>query len=276
MDKFIVAVFPGEAGAFSGLKRLKALHQSGDVTLVRWAIVQKAASGAVTVKEVGDPEVNDTLFGALLGGLVGVLGGPVGAAMGMSMGALFGAFGDLNEIEIGEDFLDQISTELTPGRSALVAEVFETWVTPVDVEMEAAGGIVLRQDRFNFEDEKAAREADARRLELQRLRAEWGRANDERKAKLQASIDTAEAKLKASVNKIEKRLDQTREDSERKVTALQEQLGRARDETRREIERQIEEVRSDLAARSAKLETAGKLAREALAPPVKAPHHEPA
>jgi uncharacterized membrane protein len=275
MDKFVVTVFPDEAGAYAGVKKLKALHQSGSLTLVRWAVVQKDARGGIAVKEVGDPEVGNTVFGALLGGLVGLLGGPVGAAMGMSMGAMFGALGDLRELDVGEDFLEQVSDQLTKGRSSVVAEVFEAWVAPLDAEMEEVGGVVLRQIRFDFEDEKAAREAEADRRELERLRAEWAQAAAERKAKLQASIERTEAKLDASLTRIEKRLDRLDEDAERKIKALQDQLAEARDETRREIERQIADTRADLEARRAKLKQAAGLAREALAP-AKAAHAEPA
>lgn len=275
MDKFIVAVFPDEAGAYAGVRRLKELHRARSLTLVRWAVVQKDAKGAVAVKEVGDPEVGNTVFGALLGGLAGVLGGPVGAAMGMSIGAVFGALGDLRDLDVGEDFLEQVSAELTNGRSAVVAEVFETWVAPLDAEIEAAGGVLVRQIRFDFEDEKAAREAEAERRELERLRAEWRQATEEQKARLKASIERTEAKLQASLVKIDRRLDRISEDAERKIQALQDQLAQARDEKRQEIEQQITEAHSDLEVRREKLRQAGELVRNALAP-AKAARREPA
>jgi hypothetical protein len=49
---------------------------------------------------------------------------------------------------------------LAPGRSAIVAEIEEDWVTPLDSHMEAAGGIVLRAWRDDIEDERIRREAE--------------------------------------------------------------------------------------------------------------------
>lgn len=266
MDKFIIAVFPDEAGAYAGLQKLKGLHTNGSLSLFRWAVVQKDSAGKLAVKDVGEGNAGNTIFGALLGGLVGVLGGPAGVAMGMSVGALAGAFGDLYEIEVAEDIVDQASRALRNGGSAVVAEVFETWVTPLDVEMEAAGGVVIRETRLHVETEKATREAEAARRELEQLRAEWAKASAERKAKLQASIDKAEAKLDASLKKIEKRLDQVDEDAERRISTLQAQVADAREETRGEITREIAQTRADLDARGARVKEAAALARKALSP----------
>lgn len=266
MDKFIIAIFPDEAAAYAGLQKLKGLHANGSLSLFRWAVVQKDSSGKLAVKEVGEGSAGNTIFGALLGGLVGVVGGPAGVAMGMGVGALAGAFGDLYEIEVAEDVVDQVSQELKDGGSAVVAEVFETWVTPLDVEMEAAGGVVIRETRLHVETEKGAREAETMRQELEQLRAEWARAGAERQAKVQASIDKAEAKLEASVKKIEKRLDQVDEDAERRIATLQAQVADAREEARRKIEREIAQTRADLDARRARLKEAAALARKALSP----------
>jgi uncharacterized membrane protein len=274
MDKFIVAVFPDESSAYDGLRRLKSLHEARSIALYGWAVLKKDADGKVSVKETGDQDVGNTVIGALTGGLVGVLGGPVGALMGLSVGALAGSFGDLRDLDIEEAFLDQVSDQLKPGRSAVVAEIFETWVTPLDVEIEAAGGTVLRQTRLGFEDEKAAREADARRKELERLRDEWARASAERKAKLQASIDKAQANLDAAADRLDKRMAQADKDAERRIRAMEAQVAGAAEDTRRDIEQRIANTRADLNARNAKLTLAAKLAREALAPA--AAHPEPA
>jgi hypothetical protein len=68
---------------------------------------------------------------------------------------------------------------LAPGRSAIVAEIEEDWVTPLDSHMEAAGGIVLRAWRDDIEDERIRREAERRRAELAQLQTERAQARDE-------------------------------------------------------------------------------------------------
>jgi hypothetical protein len=41
--------------------------------------------------------------------------------------------------------LTDVATALTPGKYAVVADVDEDWVTPVDTRMEAVGGVVFRR-----------------------------------------------------------------------------------------------------------------------------------
>jgi hypothetical protein len=61
------------------------------------------------------------------------------------------------------------------------------------------------------------------------------------------------------------RIDQTKREAEAKITALQTQLKQANDRQKAKIEKRIAEVKADLAARHAKLQEAGRLAKEALA-----------
>ena len=41
----------------------------------------------------------------------------------------------MNEAGVDADFLDEVSVALTPGKSAVVAEVDEAWVAPVDTRL---------------------------------------------------------------------------------------------------------------------------------------------
>ena len=56
-----------------------------------------------------------------------------------------GLLGDVYTAAVEEDFLTEVSTELTASKCALLAEVDEDWVTPVDTRMEALGGVVRRK-----------------------------------------------------------------------------------------------------------------------------------
>jgi len=66
-----------------------------------------------------------TLLGGLLGALVGSIGGPGVAAFGAAAGAIAGGWRDSLHAGVATDFLDEVSRELTPGRSAVAAEVAE-------------------------------------------------------------------------------------------------------------------------------------------------------
>lgn len=66
-------------------------------------------------------------------------------------------------------------------------------------------------------------------------------------------------------DQVKARFDQAKREADAKITALQGQLKQARDRQKAKIEKRIAEVKADLVARHAKLQEAGRLAKEALA-----------
>src|SRR5574341_1042540 len=138
MNKMLVAVFGTEAAAYEGLSALKELHGNGDITLYETAVIAKDSSGAVSVRQT-PPEGLGTAVGALTGGLVGLLGGPVGAAIGVSAGGLTGLIFDLGKAGVDIGFADEVSKNLAAGKVAVIAEVEESWETPVDTKLGKLG-----------------------------------------------------------------------------------------------------------------------------------------
>jgi len=94
-------------------------------------------------KQMAEPEPLGTGLGLVTGSLIGLLGGPVGVAIGAGAGTLGGMLHDFAKVGVGEDFLDEVAHEMTPGKIAVLAEVQEEWVMPLDTRMEAAGGVVI-------------------------------------------------------------------------------------------------------------------------------------
>jgi len=266
MDKFVAVVFPDQEKAYDGLRRVKRLHADGNISLYDWEIIEKNASGEVSVRDTDDRGPLGTAVGALAGALIGLLGGPAGAAIGYSGGAMLGMFGDLRNIDVSEDFVTKVANEMTPGRCALVAELEETWVTPLDVEMDAAGGVIMRETRLMFEDEKAEREAAARRAELEALKSEWSKASAERRANLDKRMAEARGRLQATAKSLEKRAHDTAAETQRRIDTLKRQLADAHESRKKDIERNMTEIGADLDAREAKLTKAIALTNEALSP----------
>ena len=93
-----------------------------------------------------------TFFGLLTGSLIGLLGGPIGVAVGASTGTMIGATFDLARAGISDDFLQEMSEYLLPGKTAVITEVDEDWQAPIDTRMEALGGHVFRRNRIEIED----------------------------------------------------------------------------------------------------------------------------
>ncbi|MES1206277.1 MAG: DUF1269 domain-containing protein [Pseudomonadota bacterium] len=152
-------------------------------------MVAKSADGKTKVKQVEDLDPIGTLVGTSVGGLVGLLAGPVGMAIGAASGLTLGAFADIVNLRVGDDFVEDVSDALIPNKVALIAEVDEEWTTPVDTRMEALGGVVLRRALSDVRDERRQAEIVAMKADLEQLKEELAQANAERKAKLQTRID---------------------------------------------------------------------------------------
>jgi uncharacterized membrane protein len=266
MSKFIVVIFPDETKAYEGKRALHELDAEGSLTLYAMAVVAKDASGNVSVKETADQGPLGTSVGALTGGLIGLLGGPIGAGVGLATGALLGSWADLANLGVSGTFMEDISLVLLPGMTALVAEVDEAWVTPLDTRMEAFGGIVVREYRAVVEEEIALREANARKAEWAQLKAEHAQAKEAAKAKLQARVEAARAKFEAAADRAEARIDQRQRETEEMIRRLQAQAATATADAKARIDQRLAELRAEEDRRSALLKQAAALTKEALVP----------
>lgn len=265
MSKFVVIVFPSEARAYEGTRALNALHAEGSLTLYGMTVITKDAAGKASVKEAADEGPLGTPVGGLTGGLVGVFGGPIGTVAGAAAGAILGSLFDLINFGVSEDFISKVSNELQPGKTAIVAEIDETWTTPLETRMEALGATVLRTWRADFEDEQIAKEVAAQDADFEQLRAEYAQANAEAKAKLQAKLDQAKADLKQAQARLKARIDALNKEANAKTAALQRQVAEAHADAKEKIRQRNAAMRADYDARSAKLKQAWELTKEALA-----------
>jgi len=266
MSKFVVIAFPNDARAYQGTRALKGLHLEGSLTLYGMAVISKDSEGALVVKEAAETGPLGAAVGGLVGGLVGVFGGPVGVLAGAAGGGLVGYLIDIINHGIGSDFIEKVSqTMLEPGATAIVAEIGETWTTPLDTRMESLGGVVLRTWRADFEDDQIAKEIAARRADLEQLRAEYRQATAETKAKVKAKVDEAKANLEQAEQRLKIRLDVLQKEANAKIAALEKQVADAQADAKEKIRQRIAAARADLDARSAKLKQAWALTQEALA-----------
>jgi uncharacterized membrane protein len=203
--------------------------------------------------------------GALVGGLVGLLGGPVGAAVGLTAGALVGGISDITNAGVQGDFLEAVSRKLTPGKTAIIAEVAEEWVTPLDTRMETIGGDVMREWRSDFEDAQIEKSIKERQAEVERLEEELKRATEERKAKLKARIAEARGQLDAAVKRGQDRVHKLQQETEAKIKELEQQAAKTQGDAKAKIEKHIAAIRADQQRRGALLKQAWDLTKKALA-----------
>ena len=183
----------------------------------------------------------------------------------MTAGMLLGSISDILNIGLGMGFLDKLSRELAPGKAAVIAEVDEEWVTPLNTRMEAVGGTVVREWRSDFAEAEIAKETAARKAELAQLKAEMAQSTAEAKAKLQKRINEVKAKLDEVSNQAQTKLQKLEKDTNAKISALNDQIAKANAENKARIKERLIELRADHDRRVAKLKQAGALIKEALA-----------
>jgi uncharacterized membrane protein len=250
--------------AFEGLTALKELHRDGDITVYASTVIAKDAAGTVSVRQTADRGPVGTLVGIVTGGLVGLLGGPAGVAVGAYIGGFGGLMYDLFNAGVGMDFVDDVSVAILPGTAAVIADIDEMWVTPVDSRLGALGGTTFRHLPGEVIDAELVRETDAARVELEQLRAELRESSGEAKANLEKAIDGQRRKLEALVDRVDKTLAKQKAEFEARLDTLREQQAKARESHRQRIDATMADLKASHEARKAKLEEARRLAKESL------------
>jgi len=265
MNKFVVVVFPDEAKAYEGAREFQEIDRAGSATVFGTVVVKREANGTLTVKQRSDSGPLGLGVGALTGGLIGLFGGPVGMAIGLAAGSVAGSWRDYIHADVSDEFLDTVQSDLTPGKFAVIAEVSEDWVVPIDVRMEALGGKVTREGREDFTDDLMERRVGALKAELAERKAERaGSKAQKMERKLETNVASTQARLQRTAEKARQRLDHTKQEMEAKVQKLEEQAAKATPEIKGRIQQRITELRTEYDGREQKLNRAYQLAQEAL------------
>lgn len=243
MEKMLVVVFDNETKAYEGSRALNQLDSEGSIAIHAEAIIGKNNDGTITVKQGDGDFPIRTVSGTAIGSLIGLLGGPAGLAVGALAGTMVGSIADLFVAGVDSDFLAEASNALTPGKYAIVADVSEEWVTPVDTRMEALNGFVFRTARQSFEEAQRAREVAEVRAEMDQLKAEHARAKAEHKAKLQAKIDGLNTRLQAKLQQARQRSEQIKNETDAKVQGLQKKAAKAQGDAKVVINARVTEIK---------------------------------
>ncbi len=245
MERMLAVVFNNESQAYEGSRALKQLDAEGSIAVYAAQVIQKNADGTVSAKQTDGNFPVGTMEGMWIGSLIGVLGGPAGVGIGAAVGSSAGAIGDLNVADLNADFVEEVSALLVPGKCALVADISEEWVTPVDTRMEALGGTVFRTAREHFEAEQRARDVAKLRGEIDGLKAEHAREQGERKAKLQSKIDALNTKLQGKVTDAKRRLEQFQKENQAMMQSLQKKATDAQGDAKAAMESRIAEIKNE-------------------------------
>ena len=214
MERMLVVVFENELKAYDGSKALRALDSEGSIFIHSEAVIKKNDDGTVTIKQEGGDFPIRTVGGTAVGAFIGLLGGPIGVVVGAVGGTLAGGAWDISRAGVDADFLNEVSAKLTLGKWAVVSEISEDWVTPVDTQMEALGGTVFRTARRSVEHEQYAKDVAAIKADIAQLKAEQAKSRADQKAKLQTKIDNLNKKLHAKLEKAKADIEAARKRSQ--------------------------------------------------------------
>lgn len=242
MEKMVVVVFDSESKVYEGTNALSQLNREGSITVHAESVIKKNAEGKTVVLKTKDEFPVASLGGTAIGSLIGLLGGPYGVVIGAASGTIVGATSDLYNSGVNADFVDEVSSKLIPGTYAVVADINEEWVTPLDVKMEQLDGLVFRTARHNVEADQLSSEIAAYDMEITRLETEIKNAKVERKAKLQAKIDKLNEARQKKKEHVKARLEQIRKEHDRKVQALKDKAAHAHGDAKADIDARVNEM----------------------------------
>jgi uncharacterized membrane protein len=202
-DNVLVVTFgedpENDKNAYQALTDLKQLDSQRQIKIAGAAVITRDLDGHVDVKsEVGDDSYAGTATGGVIGLLVGILGGPLGVLLGGSYGLLVGSLFDIDDVETTESVLGDISKQVHPTRTALLAQVTEESPEVIDTAMGRLGGEVMRRPVADVEEEIAAAE-EAQRKAKREARKELQKARVEKhKEDAHAKVEELKSKLHRS------------------------------------------------------------------------------
>lgn len=245
MEKMVVVVFDTEPQASDGMLALKQLDKEGAISIHAGQVIKKNRNGTVELLERKDEFPIGTTGGTAIGSLIGLLGGPIGVSTGAMFGALFGSFRDFYRSGVSDIFAEDVSSKLTPGKFAVVADISEEYVTPLDTKMANLGGQVIRTAKRHVEVDQMKDNIAALDAEIALLNKEMKNATREQKTKLQAKIDKLKEKRQKQIEHAKERSEQMKKEHGTKVQALKAKAANARGEAKAAIEARVTQINKD-------------------------------
>ena len=189
-DNVLVVTFGDDPehdiNAYQALTDLRQLDSQGQIKIAGAAVVTRDTGGRVDVKsEVGNDSYVGSASGGIIGLLVGIIGGPVGMLLGGTYGALVGSLLDIDDIATTDSVLGEISNQVQPTRTAVLAHVTEQSPEVIDAAMARLGGQVMRRPVFEVEQEIAAAQEAERKADSELRKARLEKRKEDAHAKVE-------------------------------------------------------------------------------------------
>jgi uncharacterized membrane protein len=202
-DNVLVVTFgedpENDKSAYQALTDLKQLDSQDQIKIAGAAVVTRDADGRVDVKsDVGEDPYAGTASGGVIGLLIGIIGGPLGMLLGGAYGMLVGSLFDIDEVDSTESVLGEISKQVQPTRTAVLAQVTEESPEVIDAAMTRLGGEVLRRPAVDVEEEIAVAEEAQRKAQDEARKQLHDARVEQTKADAHAKVEELKSKLHRS------------------------------------------------------------------------------
>src|SRR6266542_826446 len=266
MEKMLEAVFDNETKAFEGVSALKDLHKNGDITLYANAVVGVDNTGKLNIQQTADQGPLGTATGLFIGSLLGLIGGPIGLALGAGAGTIAGLAFDVSNDSVNAEFVEEVSSILAKGKTAVIAEIDETWTVPVDTRLAALDGIVFRRLRYEVEDDQLRRESEAIVAEYNEWKEEMKEGLDADKAKMNKALANVKEKAQITKQQIEQKLIEANNEVAAKLEKMEQQMKHAGEKRKARLQKRINTLKEEYKIRTEKLQQAFRLINEAFGP----------
>jgi len=163
MRNYIAVVFSDKHKAYEGLHGLWQLDTSGEITIHGTAVVHCDKFGQFHVDTKDTHPALATAIGVGVGALLGLFAGPAGVAIGAVAGAGLGAAAggvvggvtDLARADTRSQAMAETRLLLGRGQSAVIADITEESISPVDSRMRELKGAVFRRAKSDVREDSA-------------------------------------------------------------------------------------------------------------------------
>ena len=147
ITKFMAAIFEDYERVEQGEQAVLSLKREGTLSVFGMAVVARGAAGLSMMEAPNGPSTE------ALTELLSELSAAVSALPGQPLGLMtdLGSWGDLVDFGVTKNFIQTLANALLPGKAAVIAEIEEDWITPLDLRVEEIGGRIMRTWRSEFE-----------------------------------------------------------------------------------------------------------------------------
>ena len=257
MDNMLVAVFETERQASAAARAMKELSTEGVVLVYALAVIVKGFKRIAIVNFARDQNYRDPALATATRSLIGLLGRSWQSAEEATAECTTDLMIELANVGVDGGFLDEVSRHLLPGTAAIVSEVDEERLTPIDTLLESQGGIGFRCVRREVMDAQIANEMDALHREIQTIEGQLLHTRDQ--AQLEVMLKVKKDRLQATKERARSRAASIKLEAEAKIVSLQERAAKAEGGIKARLERLANEVRVDYVNRATTLNLSWKI-----------------